>query len=393
MPIYLIGIVIGIFFLKKISVEFALFQGLSSDLLIYLLVIDAAFTGLLHLYNARISLDYQYKKYLWMSLFLTSASMVLSVFFILFPFSDQRYMGRIWGGFLPLLCLICYIVYTLIKKAPAIPNYRFWRFGIFYSLPLIPHGLALVLMGQCDRIMIQHFNGAYDVGIYSLAANVSIILLVISQSLDSSWGVWFFEKMSHQRIEDIYHKSSEYIALFTAVGVLLIAAAPDIIRIMSSGEYWAAKDVVIVLLWGNYFSFLYLSIVHYEYFYNKTYLVLIGTVLSATLNVGLNYYTIPLYGYMAAAYTTLVSYVLNFLFHYVIIFFLYKHRPLNVYTTFLYIFYTAIAGSISLLYQNEYVLRYGIVMIILLLVYRMNYISVNTKWKKILMRYKNRGVQ
>ena len=278
-----------------------------------------------------------------------------------------------------------------MKKAPAVPSYKFWRFGILYSLPLIPHGLALVLMGQCDRIMIQYFNGAYEVGIYSLAANISIILLIISQSLDSSWGVWFFEKMSHRGIKDIYHKSSEYIALFTVVSVLLIAVAPDLIQIMSDEEYWAAKDVVTVLLWGNYFSFLYLGIVHYEYYYNKTYLVLVGTVLSAILNVVLNYYTIPLYGYMAAAYTTLASYILNFLFHYVIIFLMYKHQALNIPRTLLYVSFTILAGWVSLLYQNEYIFRFGVALIIALSIYKMNYVSANMQWQELLARYKRRG--
>lgn len=389
--IYLVGIVIGIFLLKGVSEYVPLFHAISSESLIYLLIIDSVFTGLLHLYNARIGLDYQYKKYLWMSFFLTSMSMILSVLFILFLFPEERYMGRILGGFLPLSCLICYIVYILIKKAPAVPNYKFWRFGILYSLPLIPHGLALVLLGQCDRIMLQYFNGAYEVGIYSLAANISIILLIISQSLDSSWGVWFFDKMSHRGIKDIYHKSSEYIALFTVVSVFLIAAAPDIIQIMSDEEYWAAKDVVIVLLWGNYFSFLYLGIVHYEYYYNKTYLVLVGTVLSAILNIVLNYYTIPLYGYMAAAYTTLASYILNFLFHYVIIFLMYKHQALNISRTLLYVSFTIVAGWVSLLYQNEYIFRFGVALIIALSIYKMNYVSANMQWQELLARYKRRG--
>ena len=175
------------------------------------------------------------------------------------------------------------------------------------------------------------------------------------------------------------------------VSVLLIAVAPDLIQIMSDEEYWAAKDVVTVLLWGNYFSFLYLSIVHYEYYYNKTYLVLVGTVLSAILNVVLNYYTIPLYGYMAAAYTTLASYILNFLFHYVIIFLMYKHQALNIPRTLLYVSFTILAGWVSLLYQNEYIFRFGVALIIALSIYKMNYVSANMQWQELLARYKRRG--
>ena len=93
---------------------------------------------------------------------------------------------------------------------------------------------------------------------------------------------------------------------------------------------------------------------------------------------------------MAAAYTTLVSYILNFLFHYVIIFLMYKHQALNIPRTLLYVSFTILAGWVSLLYQNEYIFRFGVALIIALSIYKMNYVSANMQWQELLTRYRRR---
>ena len=45
-------------------------------------------------------------------------------------------------------------------------------------------------------------------------------------------------------------------------------------------------------------------------FFEKTYIIAIGSVMSAIVNIILNYIFIPIYGYFAAAYTSAFSYAL-----------------------------------------------------------------------------------
>ena len=58
--------------------------------------------------------------------------------------------------------------------------------------------------------------------------------------------------------------------------------------------------------------------VHVEYFYKKTKFIAVGTSLAAGINIALNYIFIRKYGYTASAWTTLVSYILLFVFHWII---------------------------------------------------------------------------
>jgi O-antigen/teichoic acid export membrane protein len=90
---------------------------------------------------------------------------------------------------------------------------------------------------------------------------------------------------------------------------------PVVAKIMAGRDYWEGISLIVPLSLGNYFVFLYGLPVNIEYYYKKTGFISLGTILAAVLNVLLNYFAINLFGYRAAAYTTLFSYGLLFLFH------------------------------------------------------------------------------
>ena len=67
-----------------------------------------------------------------------------------------------------------------------------------------------------------------------------------------------------------------------------------------------------------------------EYYYEKTAYISIGTTLAALLNVVLNWICIPKFGYVAAAYTTLVTYFLYFFIHLILAYKLSGYATINI---------------------------------------------------------------
>ena len=61
----------------------------------------------------------------------------------------------------------------------------------------------------------------------------------------------------------------------------------------------------------------YTNYVNLELFRKKTPLIAASSISAAFVNYGLNYIAIPRFGYISAAYTTLLSYIFLMLFHYV----------------------------------------------------------------------------
>lgn len=357
----------GVFFICLIFQK-TLSQWLSLDwFLILPLILYSAGSSLLMLYNASLLLEYRYKEYLIISLLFSVGSIILAVFLILFCFPNIRYVGRIWGGFVPMLLISLFIVYSFFKKERPRVNKEYWHYGLKISLPIIPHGLAQLLLTQFDRIMILRIIGSSASGVYSFAYTIATILLIIYNSLDSVWNTWFFEMMDKGRRKDIKSKSRIYILLVSLLTFIFFLAVPEVIEIFSARPYWPAKEVVIPIGLGLYFFFLCFFPSGVESYYKKTIYIAIGTVSSAIINVTLNLLLIPKYGYVIAAYTTLASYILYFIFHLIIAYMLEGEFVFDIKAMVFAMVCTCCFGAFSLLMIDAVLVRWTILSVLLIL--------------------------
>jgi len=81
----------------------------------------------------------------------------------------------------------------------------------------------------------------------------------------------------------------------------------------------------------------------------------------------LNYWLIPIYGYVAAAYTTLVSYFLLFLFHFLNVKYILKEKNIISISNVLSNFIWVILGAIIFIFTNNYINIFVIHLIIKIL--------------------------
>ncbi len=285
---------------------------------LYLLILFSTGSAILTLYNTRISLDYSYKQYLVVALCNSVGNVGLSLVLILTAFRTQRDLGRILGATIVITAVAICLLASLYRRAK--PRFRknYWRFGLKYSLPIVPHGISQVLLAQFDRIMIRSMVSDAAAGIYSLAANIKLILTVITTSISAAWSTWFYTQMDEKNHAAIRQRAVQLCTLFTILSVGLMALAPELIYILGGREYDLAKYVAIPMILDAFILFIYDMVVTGEYYTKKTVYIMLGTMAAAALNIVLNYIFILKYGFIAAAYTTLASYVLYLLLHLII---------------------------------------------------------------------------
>lgn len=316
--ILIIPLIVLSIFIMIVNVFSGLFQNLLdlNRILLNVLLCHAFANSIITIYNGKAGLNYQYQDYLKISFINTIANLSLSLTLMYTLFINERYMGRILGSALPMVCIAIYIYISTFRIKKPKYNKQYWKFGICYSLPIIPHGLSQIILSSFDKIMIKSMVGVSFSGIYSLGVNVEGLVKVTTTSLDAVWGPWFYEQMAVDDESTIKKYSTMYAyGMFVLLSCLMIAG-PEIIRVMGDVEYQDAKFVVIPLLCCTYFSFLYTIPSAVEYYYKKTHMIAIGTTGAAILNIVLNYFAIKHFGYIAAAYTTLLSYAIYFVFHY-----------------------------------------------------------------------------
>lgn len=283
------------------------------------LLILGSFSGsLITLYNTRVSLDYAYKKYLLVSACSSISNIGVSLLLILTVFRDQRALGRMVGGVIPLFVIAVIILISFFRKERPRPSKVYWRFGIGYSLPIVPHGISQVLLAQFGRIMIRNMEGDGPAGIYSLAANIRLILTIITESIATAWTTWFYARMDEGNKKEISKRSVQLMGLFFILTVGLMALSPELVFILGGREYDQAKFVAIPMVLDAFVLFLYNIIIPSEYYSKKTSFIMVGTMAAAVINIVLNYIFIQRFGYLAVGYTTLFSYICYLLLHIVI---------------------------------------------------------------------------
>lgn len=280
-----------------------------------LMTFNAEAVAVVNIYNIKLSLNYASRNYLKIAFFQTTVGIILSVTLILTVFKKNRYMGRIVGTIIPALCVATMILWKSIKKLPDGFDKKMARYSLKLGLPLVPHLLAQIINSQFDRIMISNLVGYAQSGIYSFTYNIAIILQIIYQSIDNVWSPWFFQKMAHAEYKKVKQISRKYTVLVAFFAVSLMTISNEFIMLFSTKAYWEGRAIVLVLIEGIFFLFLYTIPAGIEYYMKQTRYIALGSVMTAILNVVMNYFCIKSYGYEAAAYTTLISYVILFILH------------------------------------------------------------------------------
>lgn len=281
-----------------------------------LLILYSFSNAIIMCFNAYVSLEYEYKSFLKIAGSNATGNILLSLLLICTIYTDAKYLGRIIGTVLPAFILADFIViYFFLKKKPK-DNLKFWKWGLSYSLPIVPHGISQIILSQFDRIMIQKMINFATAGIYSFAYNIFTIVNVTATSIGNAWEPWFYKKMSLKDYSEIKSQSSNYAIGMLFFIVIVMFISPELIYFLGSKDYWEAKYSVYPIIASGYFSFLYTIPAGVEYYNGKTKFIASGTVCAAIVNIVLNYIFIQKFGYIAAAYTTLFTYILYFVFHY-----------------------------------------------------------------------------
>jgi len=113
-----------------------------------------------------------------------------------------------------------------------------------------------------------------------------------------------------------------------AVGIIFFAG--DAVLLLVDSRYHESIGIITPIVVGYLFLFYYSVYSNYLFYLKKTILVSINTLIATTVNIAANYYFISRYGYVAAAYTTLVSFFLLFLLNYITAKIKYKYNIISL---------------------------------------------------------------
>lgn len=192
-------------------------------------------------------------------------------------------------------------------------NFRIWKEMMAYTLPIMVWGLAGIINGTIDRILLKYLNpnpaqAMTDLGIYGACYKLSIIMTLFVQAFRFAAEPFFFKQMDQKDAPQTYAKVMNYFVITCGFIYLACVLFLDQILYFIGPDYRVGADVVPVLLMGNLFLGVFFNLSVWYKVCDKTRIGMYISLIGAAITIGMNTALIPSFGYHGAAWTVLVCY-------------------------------------------------------------------------------------
>ena len=217
-----------------------------------------------------------------------------------------------------------------------------------YGLPIMIAGLAYVINENFDKWLIpdvlgKDINGAYA-GCYKLAVFMTIFIQAFRLGAEP----FFFNHAKEKNAKSTYALIMKYFVICGALILLFIVGFIDVFKtlIVRDESYWVALEIVPIVLLANLFLGIYFNLAIWYKLTDKTRFGMYFSIVGAVITIALNVILLPKYGFIAAAWTTLVAYSIMMITSYV---YGQKHYkiPYQVSRILLYIVFAIVLSYIS----------------------------------------------
>ena len=183
-----------------------------------------------------------------------------------------------------------------------------------YALPLIPTTVSIWIINLSDRYILSYLIGNEATGLYAIAYKIPTIITIMAVIFMDAWQISSVKEYRQEDGAYFFSKVfSVYSALVFTVTSALITLAQPITRVLVSDSFYSAWQYMPILLLATVFSCFatFLSSIYMNE--KKSGHVLMTTLVSAGINIVLNFALIPIFGIQGAGLSTLLSYLAMFL--------------------------------------------------------------------------------
>jgi O-antigen/teichoic acid export membrane protein len=286
-------------------------------LMVCVMFIQVISQGVVSIWLARCKFSYEYVSVVITTIVLFGLSPVLSILGIeLFP--CYRVEAKVIGNAMAFFISGCYAAFVLFHRSRHFFTIRHWVYAIGLSSPLLIHYLSAAVLGQSDRILIGKFTGESNVAIYAVAYSVGMMFSIVTTSACQAIVPRLFECIKTNELKKMNGPITIMFCIVVVSLSLLMLIGPEIIMVLAPSEYHEASNVIPPIMAGLFFTFIYQVFSNVEFYYKKISYIVLASVLTTTINFGLNYVFIPLYGFKVSAYTTLLCSILYGFTHFLL---------------------------------------------------------------------------
>ena len=241
---------------------------------------------------------------------------------------NQNYWGRLGGIYLSFFVTsIIALIYLYKFDYLTFPVFKYTKNILKFGIPLIPHAVGGTIIALSDRFFISYYYTYNEVGIYSVAYQVSSIMLLIGMSLNQGWVPIFYKLLKTKTEIKIIIKYIIYLSILLITTFFLILIFRNFIfNLFVNEKFYISKDYFLLLLFGFLFQSIYFLITNFIFYLKKTTYLAIITCSCALINIFLNYILIQAYGVKGVAMATFITWGLFLIIIFISTYFLLENE-------------------------------------------------------------------
>ncbi|MBN2544942.1 MAG: polysaccharide biosynthesis C-terminal domain-containing protein [Spirochaetes bacterium] len=240
----------------------------------------------------------------------------LYLFFLLIPKMGAE--SKIYAFFIS--DILAFVIFSIILLKDRLIGFYFdikiFIEGISYSGFLILNQAMVWISGLSDRLLIGIFKNFSSTGIYSVGYKLGQAHMIFSDSVFKVYKPIMFSMFVNNHDEAVsrlerFIPSFFFVMYWIAFSIAFFSK--EIITILASEKFYEAYKIVPIVAAAYLFQSLYKPFYNLISFYKRTWIFLVGSIIQAGSNFILNLILIPIYDRIAAAWTTLICFIIYFL--------------------------------------------------------------------------------
>lgn len=199
-----------------------------------------------------------------------------------------------------------------------------------YCFPLLILGIAGMLNQTVDKIIYPYLfddkvEAFRQLGIYSACSRVAIIMMMFTQAFRFAYEPFIFAKNKDANHDKAYTEAMKYFIIFSLIIFLGVMFYMDIIKHFIGKDFYEGLNVVSIVMMGYILFGVYFNLSFWYKMVDKTYFGAVFSIAGCVITIVLNIVFVPIYGYIASAWATLICNLIMMLLSY---YFERKYRPL-----------------------------------------------------------------
>lgn len=285
--------------------------------IILLMILEVYFIPVYNLWATKQRCNYNYKLLVCVTLLQSILNVLLGLVLVYFAEESNQALMRVLGisGIQIVLGLV--LILSFVISAKKVFSVKYWKYALKLHIPLLPHSLSLTILSSADRIMIQKIISETEAAIYSVAYSACMVVNMLKIAITQALTPWIYECLKNKEFKSLKKNINLLMLFFSSLIFLFILFGPELIKIVGTDEYYSAIYVLPPVAASVVFTFLYSIFSTVEFYFEKTNGIMFASIFAAVLNIILNLIFIPIFGFVAAGYTTLVCYIVLCLAHYI----------------------------------------------------------------------------